>query len=264
MPGRRLVLLLVTVSLVLMGTGSPVSAAVGDSVSDPIVLSAPLPITVATDTTAATSDATDPDVWCGPLRPNATTFYSHTASVPTYVTFVGDDRGRAAVYAIDDGGNLQNMGCLTEGVLITLSAGQRYVIMVFQCCDPGDPGGLGTLGLRAVPPPLDADVNITSTVVERPTGVVRISGTVNCNTPADVFGGGELRQRNETAEFSFGYVPCDESGQGIWSATVAFTGGALRSGTARLTIGWGAVSWGERTQDAGNIDMDVRLKTTHG
>jgi hypothetical protein len=271
MPGRRLALLLMTVILLLLGAGSPASAAVGDSVSDPIVISGPLPITIATDTTTATSDATDPQVQCGPLRPNATTFYSYTPSVPTYLTFAGDDRGRAAVYAVDGGGNLQDLGgCVIGGVTETLSAGQQYVIMVFSCCDPGDPGGLGTLGLRAVPPPLEADLNVSRTVLIRPAGdLARISGTFSCNTPADFGGNGSLYQRHGSrADVLIGWfflnMTCDESGGGIWSVDVPIPGGALSSGTARLTIDWGAVSWNERTQDGGLIDMTVRLAPMRG
>lgn len=270
MTSRRLALLVTAVMVVLVAAASPVSAAVGDTVDDPIVISGALPITVATDTTSATSDPTDPDVWCGPLRPNATTFYSYTPSVPTYLTFVGDDRGRAAVYAVDGGGNLQNLGCVIGGVTVTLSPGQPYIVMVFECCDPGDPGGLGTLGLRAVPPPLEADLNVTSTVLIRPPGdVARVSGTYNCNTPADFGGNGSLYQRrgslaNELIGWFFLNMACDESGHGSWSVDVPIPGGAPSSGTARLTIDWGAVSWNEQTQDGGLIDMTVRLAPTRG
>jgi len=183
--------------LTVAGTSTVASAATpGDTATDPIVLSGPLPISVPVDTTAANMEESDPISPCFG-REGATVFYSYTATEDVGITLTTQDPLAITVYTADAAGNLNWFDC--GPLTVKIPAGQTYIIEVGTCCDEtGDmvlPGGTGTLTLAPAPPPVSIDVSLGATTVDNRTGAVTVTYTVTCNVPLTFNTTGTLSQR---------------------------------------------------------------------
>lgn len=273
---RRSTTLLCMAMLILTIVATPAEAAAGDSASDPIPLASSLPQTTWVDTTSATSEADDPPQTCdrwtpGELRLAATTFYSYTAIKNTVLTSDARSPGgtapHASVYTYDESGALVQWGCSNGSVdRLILPAGRKYLIMMGTCCEPyAANGGLAELVLTEQPPPLDIEVQVTQTLVDKKTGAAYINGVITCTTSATrgiQLSGGELRQRvrgtNALVISRFNEaVYCDPTTPTHWSIPLGPSSGAFSVGDAHLTFSW--QGWDDFTTDSGYVDTDIRL-----
>jgi hypothetical protein len=265
---RRIALCAVlVVGLGLTAAPTAASAATaGDSPQDPIVLSGPLPISVAVDTTAATADESEPISPCF-NREGATVFYQYTATEDTGITLTTQDPLAVTVYTVDATGNLMWYDC--GPLTVKIAAGQTYVIEVGTCCDEtGDmvlPGGTGTLTLAQPPPPVSIDVSVGATTVNNRTGVATVTYTVTCNTPLHFNTEATLSQkvRGTTAELTWTVFlsdTCDPADPATETVVIS-PSGAFHVGSADLVLD--TYAYDAFTHTFAHVETTVRLKNAH-
>lgn len=268
---KRLITLVAFATAALLVSPQAAFAAPGNTASDPIDVTATLPVTVVTDTTTADSDPTDPADLCYGRQPSFTEFYTFTPTQNTFVNFTSDEyAGFISVYRMTEGG-LEGYAC--DSAHLSADSG-TYLIMVstrpvwdetIWDYVPGTSGGHGTLSFTAAPPDLEVQVTVTATLVNQRTGVARLYVTVSCNTPTDYNLNGSLRQRVSgtaaavTHAFDY-WRHCGETGTDSFEIVADPGSGAFSVGSARLVLNVGAHNG--YTGDSVSLDNTVRLKAT--
>jgi len=231
---RLLLATLLTLSaLIALGTSTVLAAPpANDSVQSPVEITG-VPFHYEQDTSEATADPADGG--CGGDQDLATVWFRFTPQADMTVTFdtSGSDYSTGVNLYVEDAGSLTLINCSFPPLFAELTGGVTYFIMVVACCD-GVNGGNLVLDVQEVPPPPEINLSIdpTGNVVPK-TGVVTISGTLDCSESSIAFVGVDIQQRKGRSliQGSAGAdFECD--GSTPWSVTLTgfnglFTGGAV-------------------------------------
>ena len=160
-----------------------------------------VPFSQELDTTAATTDADDTQLWesCGgadngPPATDASVWYAFTGGTGARVVIdVSQSSYPAGVMVgVVSHGNLEGLACSWNGLFetgqanFTADAGTSYYVLAYDSQeDLGGNGGTLRISFNPPPPPPTVDLTVDpSGTVDTQTGVARISGTYTC-TNAD-------------------------------------------------------------------------------
>jgi hypothetical protein len=243
---RRLGALIVATTIVVVGLGATPALAAppsNDRQSGAIAIGA-LPFTTTQDTSEATAG--------GPrfCASRASVFYSFTAGTTRRVQIdtIGSDYDTVlAVYRRTGTGRVLPLGCnddrfgFASGLRFRAVAGNRYFVMVGECCsNVGGGGGQLVLSATAVAnASLAFSWDVTGGSVDPATGIAMLNGTVTCNERSLVGRDMVLRQVRDgffvARGEAFVQVACTAGAPVNWSVEVdTFTGIAFGPGPAVL------------------------------
>ena len=236
---RALVASILVICLSLL-IASPALAQPGNDDFDSPTPIPSLPFTDTLDTSQATTANDDPDcagnghtVWyvfspAGDMRINANTFgsdYDTTLSVYTGA------RGSLTQIVCND-----DFFDLTSNVTFDALSGETYFFMVGSFFDSH--GGNLNFTVQEAAPPLEIDLVVNPTGrVKASTGVVTLSGTVTCSTPAFVSLFGDTRQpagRAIIRGFFGTFFECD--GETPWTASYSGENGRIVGGRLQADV----------------------------
>lgn len=255
--------------LVVAATAAPVLAAApsNDDIGNAIVIPA-LPYSDTSDTSEATTGATDPDV-CG-FGTGATVWYAYTPTdaARLQIDTFGSDYDTTLQVGVSDGqGGLDVIACNDDAagtvqsrVRIDVEAATTYVIMVGSFAS-GPGGGLSLqVHLAPLATPLSLALTVDETARFDRSGVATIYGTLVCTGSDQAWLFGSLSQqvgRFRVEGSSDVEVPCDPAGV-PWAMPISGHTGSFAGGRATVWIGAEACRDDDCTFDS--VERTVRLR----
>jgi len=251
MNGRLAVL--AAIFLALMAIPTPAYAAANDDFDAATAITS-LPFSGSADFSTATPAADDPtDCQFG----TPTAWFAYTAPEDQRVAAsVALTAGHGHISAYTGSrGALTNAGmCDQHSGILAVSPGATVYFMV---ADVFFSGGVETFSLLLAPPLVSVDASINTRATLTRGGTVILTGTVTCNTPAQVDVNGELRQKKGLNIVRGGYgvsVACGSSGIATWSAIVD-------GGSRAFLVGGATASLNSGGCDSFTCDFDNPTRT---
>lgn len=247
-----------------MAATSPPPPATNDERANATVVSEPLPWSDFVDTSAATSDGSDPDCFGN----GASVWYLYAPSVSGLVqadTIGSDYDTTLSAYELQPDDSLVQVACnddafdLQSAVEFEGQAGATYLFMV------GSLSGIGSILAFNVgepappPPPIAVDLVLDGGSVDRSSGHVTVRATITCSSPSDGYTFFEVRQRvGRQYIFAWGDAPisCGPEPSQI-TVTTYSESGVFAGGPATVRMyaeAFDGISWGS-TFTEGTIRM---------
>jgi hypothetical protein len=242
---KRLSIASSAVLLFTLVFASPTLAAAPDNdvIGGAVVIPA-IPYADTSDTTEATTDASDEELnaQCGAPATDASVWYSLTTAVDTAVLVDVSASSYPAGVLVGVGapGSFGIVTCGPGGSAFLAAAGETYWILVIDDqSDGGGNGGTLELSVSELPPLPDVDITVdpVGTFNSR-TGSATITGTVICSPDAVVFIDAQVRQavgRFTVSGFGFTELLCDGTEQS-WSMEVFGETGKFKGGKAMSVV----------------------------
>jgi hypothetical protein len=240
---RRICVMTVGVLAVVAATATPAMAAppVNDTLAGAVAITQ-IPFTHSQSTTeAAETDAfeTSLNAFCGAPVVEHGVWFTGTAATSGFINVdVSGSDYSAGIMAFEGTPTPEGLLACGPGQIGPLPAGPDLKLLVFGDGLTTETSGNLVLQVVEGPPPLELAVTIDplGTVVAK-TGVVTITGTVTCNSPAFVYQDVLVRQRAGRVILSsleFVDVPCE--GTTAWSGTFTADNGIFKAGKVQVDV----------------------------
>jgi hypothetical protein len=230
-------------SLVLGATPALAAAPSNDSIEGATPITN-LPSVATQDTTEATTDSVDVEAneWCGAPVTLASVWFDYTADTSgmMLVDVSASDYSAGVIVVQGNPGSLNLLNCAWGSVAFDAYAGSTYHIMAFSDT-PGVNGGTLQIKVDVAPPPPTLAVKVESGKVNPKTGIVTLSGTVDCTSSSPEYGvevdlsvkqpvGRVLTVTGE----AYTYVECGSSVP--FSAVIVPSSGLFKPGTVTVSM----------------------------
>jgi len=229
---RRILALLLTLSALLAVSASTAVAQApeNDSVLSPVEITG-VPFHFEQDTSEATADPADGG--CGGVDDLATVWFRFTPQEDVAVLFdtSASSYSTGVNLYVEDAGERILIDCSFPPLFAQLSAGTTYYVMVVACCE-GVNGGTLVLDVQEIPPPPEISLSIDATGnAQSKTGVVTVSGTLDCSDSSFAFVSVDAQQRKGRALIQgSGATDFECDGPTPWSVSFSGFNGLFTAG----------------------------------